>query len=80
MCKRHFEGTGQPRSEFVDGPGGNDATLLDHRDAVGNVLNLVEYMGRKKHRRSAVGRFANKSPKRLLYEWIHAGGRLVEEE
>jgi len=58
---------------------GDDLAAVDDRDAVGELIGLVEVLGAEQHRRAQPGEGADDVPHLVARARVQARGRLVEE-
>ncbi len=68
------------RLQFGTRPLGDDAAVVDHGDAVGELVGLFEVLRRQQHGRAAGHEEADDLPDLAPAAGVEAGRRLVEEE
>ncbi len=66
--------------ELVCGAAGDDLAGVDHRDLVGQLVGLLEVLGREQQRRALPHLVADDLPHAEAAARVEPGGRLVEEE
>ena len=66
--------------QLVGGALGGDAAAVDHRDAVGQPVGLLEVLRREQHRGAGIGERRMTDPDLAAAAGVEAGGRLVEED
>ena len=66
--------------ELVGGALGDDAAAVDDRDAVGELVGLVEVLRGEQHGRARRDEPADGVPHLRAGARVEAGGRLVEED
>src|SRR5437764_1133657 len=71
---------GRPRAELARGPNREDAPVLDDRDAVGELLRLVEVVGGQQDRLAPLAQLAHRLPRVAPRLRVEAGRGLVEED
>ena len=71
---------GRPGSQLARGAVGEDAPVLDDRHAVGELLGLLEVVGRQHDRLAELPQRADRVPRRTAGLGVEAGGGLVEED
>ncbi len=59
---------------------GDHAAVVHHRDAIGELVGLIEVLRGEQHRRAGGGDLADRLPDRGASAWVESGGRLVEEQ
>ena len=59
---------------------GGDPAAVEHGDAVGEPVGLLEVLGREEDRGAGAGERADDAPQLLPAAGVEAGGRLVEEQ
>ena len=66
--------------ELVGGAVGDDEAVVDHRDAVGQLVRLVEVLGCQQHGGAVGDESADGVPHLGAGARVESGGRLVEEQ
>src|ERR1700736_2957225 len=66
--------------QLLQSAGHDDRALVQDRDPVGEVLGLVEVLGRQEHGRAAVSEVLDYLPDLNAALGVEAAGRLVEED
>jgi len=66
--------------EIGGGALGDHPTVVDHHDAIGEAVGLLELLGGHQHRRPGGGELLDDRPHRPPAYRVQAGGGLVEEE
>src|SRR5215218_11210137 len=66
--------------ELGEGAVGDDPTLLEDRDPVGELFGLVQVLGGEQHRRALPGELLDAVPYLDAPLGVEPGGRLVEED
>ncbi|SKZ19005.1 Uncharacterised protein [Mycobacteroides abscessus subsp. abscessus] len=64
----------------VGGVVGDDTTVVDHRDAIGELVRLVEVLGCQQHGGAVGDESADGVPHLGAGAGVESGGRLVEEQ
>lgn len=68
------------RLEVPAGAFGDHRAVVDHADAVGELIGLIEVLGGQQHRPARCGKVADGLPHLVAAARIQAGGGLVEEQ
>jgi hypothetical protein len=68
------------RLEFVGGPGGDDPAGVDDDDLVGQLIRLLEVLGRQQDGRAGSDERLDRGPDVDAGARVQAGGRFVEEQ
>jgi hypothetical protein len=68
------------RLQLVGRALGDHCAAVDHGDAVGELVGLVEVLRRQQHRRPRPGEPSDGLPHPRPGAWVQARGRLVEED
>ena len=66
--------------ELGEGAVGDDSSLVEDRDPVGELFGLVEVLRGEQHRGAVAGELPDRLPDLDPRLWIESGRRLVEEE
>src|SRR6185437_8310924 len=66
--------------ELVGGALGDDAAVVEHRDAVGEIIGLIQVLGGEEDGDAVGDQPADRLPHVAAAARVQAGGRLVEEQ
>ena len=81
IAKAHLERTGADlRFQLTRGALRDEPAVIDHADAVGELVRLVEVLGRQQHRRAGAHQRPDDLPHLVTAAGIQPGRRLIEED